>query len=97
MTTRSSSRMPLLLIFRFVAPDTLLFYICAFVDGMFKMMIFDPCFATVQDLVPIRVRSTIVAFLLFSINFLGVAPGGYVCGALCDLDRMHAKEAALAE
>lgn len=76
--------MPFLLAFRFVSPDSVLFYVCAFVGGMSAMMIFGPCFATVQDLVPIRVRSTVVACLIFSHHFIGVAPGSYTAGKLCD-------------
>jgi len=76
--------MPFLLVFRFLSPDSVMFYVCAFLGGVYAMMIFGPCFATVQDLVPIRVRSTIVACLIFSQNVLGAAPGGYMAGKLCD-------------
>ena len=41
-------------------------------------------FATVQDLVPVSVRSTMIAVLIFSVNLLGIAPGSFLAGRLCD-------------
>ncbi len=46
-------------------------------------------FATVQELVPIHIRSTMLAVLVFSLNVFGVAPGAYMAGALAD----HFKDA----
>jgi MFS family permease len=77
--------MPFLLAFRFIPSDSPMFYVCALVDGMYKMMIFGPCVATAQDLVPIRVRSTVVACIIFCQNFLGAALGAFAVGVTCDI------------
>jgi MFS family permease len=78
---------PVTLIYRFLPPHTLVFYSCAFIGGMAAMMMMGPTFASVQDLVPIRIRSTSVGMLILGHNLLGVAPGAFVAGFLCDAFR----------
>jgi MFS family permease len=41
-------------------------------------------FSTVQDLAPVKIRATAVAFLIFAQNFLGSGPGPWVTGRLVD-------------
>jgi hypothetical protein len=41
-------------------------------------------FSTIQDLAPIRIRATAVAFLIFCQSFLGSGPGPWVTGRLVD-------------
>jgi MFS family permease len=75
---------PVVLISRFIPPDTFLFYACSFLGGMSAMMMMGPIFASVQDLVPIRIRSTSVGMLILGHNLLGTAPGNFVAGFLSD-------------
>jgi MFS family permease len=78
---------PVTLTYRFLPPHTLVFYSCAFIGGMAAMMMYGPIFASVQDLVPIRIRSTSVGMLILGHNVLGAAPGPFVAGFLCDAFR----------
>ncbi len=41
-------------------------------------------FSTVQDLAPVRIRATTVAFLIFCQNLPGSGPGPWVTGRLID-------------
>jgi len=75
---------PVTLSIRFLPPDTFIFYACVFLSGMSAMMMMGPVFACVQDLVPIRIRSTSVGMLILGHNLLGTAPGNFVAGWLCD-------------
>ena len=76
---------PVTLSSRFIPPDTFIFYAFAFLGGMSAMMMMGPIFACVQDLVPIRIRSTSVGMLILGHNLLGTAPGNFVVGWLSDV------------
>ena len=78
---------PITLVFRFLPPDTVIFYACAFVALMAAMMTAGPIFASVQDLVPIRIRSTAIGMVILGHNLFGAAPGNFFAGYMCDLLR----------
>jgi len=75
---------PLIIGFRFVEPDTPLFYTMSFIACFNLTGFYGPVFSSVQDLSPLRVRSTAIAFLLFAVNFVGISSGAYGAGVLID-------------
>jgi MFS family permease len=75
---------PVSLIFRFLDPAGPAFYAFMFVGSITITFIFGPLFAAVQDLVPERIRSTTIAFLVLCLALLGTAPGNLVAGLLAD-------------
>lgn len=77
--------LPFTLSFRFLPPHEFIFYFCGFMGSVSIMVFFGPVFSSVQDLAPLKIRSTVVAFLIVCINFLGVAPGAFIAGRLSDV------------
>ena len=75
---------PFFIAFLFLPPEGFLFYFCWFVGSTSITLLFGPVFASVQDLVPARIRSTIIAFLIFCINLFGTAAGSYATGVIAD-------------
>lgn len=75
---------PLAISYRFLPKEHPLFYVTLFVGCLMLTYFYGSVFSTVQDLVPVRVRATSVAFLLFASNFIGIAGGSYLAGALSD-------------
>jgi MFS transporter, Spinster family, sphingosine-1-phosphate transporter len=72
---------PMNIAYRLVDPDSLWFWIGVFV-GYFQLGCFyGPTFSTVQELAPAKIRATVVAFLILTLNFvglgIGVTAGGY--------------------
>jgi MFS family permease len=65
-------------------PGGALFYICWFITSAGTTAWFGPLFSTFQELSPVHVRSTIVAFALLVLNLLGVGPGPLVTGIIGD-------------
>lgn len=76
---------PVSLAFRFADPDGIWFYLFMFVGSVTITLVFGPLFAAVQDLVPDRVRSTTIAFLILCLALLGTAPGNLLAGWLADV------------
>jgi len=76
--------LPFALAFRFAESGSVFFYFCGVIGAMAITMQYGPAFASVQDLVPPGVRSTIVAVLIFGHNFFGVGPGAFLTGYLAD-------------
>ena len=77
---------PINLAFRFVDPASVWFLVGIFV-GFFQLGCFyGPTFSTVQELVPPRIRGTVVAFYILTLNLvglgIGVTAGGIVIDAL---------------
>jgi MFS family permease len=64
--------------------DSIFFYIVWFVGSFAATGYFGPIFATVQDLVPARVRSTMVGVLLLVVNLLATGLAPLVAGAVGD-------------
>jgi len=67
-----------------VATPYRLFYISWFVSTLGAFTWYGPVYATVQDMVPARIRSTGVAFLLLALNLLGSGLGPFVAGVIGD-------------
>jgi MFS family permease len=67
-----------------VPADSWLFYVVWFVGGIAGTSFFGPVFATVQDLVPARLRSSVVGLLLLAMNLLGGATAPWVAGRIGD-------------
>jgi MFS family permease len=61
-----------------------LFYVCWSVSTFSSLSWYGPIFATVQDLAPVRIRATVVAFLLLIINIIGTGLGPLVAGKIGD-------------
>lgn len=76
---------PVSLVFRFLDPAGAAFYVCFFVGAITLTLVFGPLFAAVQDLVPARVRSTTIAFLILCLALLGTAPGNLLAGWMADV------------
>jgi len=75
---------PIGVAFLLVDPNTWYFYVIWFISSMSSMFAFGGVFSTVQDLAPVKIRATAVAFLIFAQNFLGSGPGPWVTGRLVD-------------
>jgi MFS family permease len=75
---------PIGVAFLLVDPNTWYFYVIWFISSMSAMFAFGGVFSTVQDLAPVKIRATAVAFLIFAQNFLGSGPGPWITGRLVD-------------
>jgi MFS family permease len=75
---------PFAITFYSIEPGTLLFYGCWFVASAATTAYFGPLFAIVQEVSPVRIRSTSVAFALLGLNLLGVGPGPWITGIIGD-------------
>ncbi|HOC43642.1 MAG TPA: MFS transporter [Thermoanaerobaculales bacterium] len=64
--------------------DSVWFYVVWFVGSFAATGYFGPIFATVQDLVPARVRSTMVGVLLLLVNLFATGLAPWVAGAIGD-------------
>jgi MFS family permease len=64
--------------------DSILFYVVWFIGSFAATGYFGPIFATVQDLVPARVRSTMVGVLLLLVNIFATGLAPWVAGAIGD-------------
>jgi MFS family permease len=75
---------PLAVAFLLVDTNAWYFYVIWFFSSMGSMFQYGAVFSTVQDLAPVKIRATAVAFLIFAQNFLGSGPGPWVTGRLVD-------------
>jgi len=77
--------MPLIVSFRFVSPDSPLFFI-GMASAMFTVSAFyGPAFSTVQDLTPVRLRGVMTGLLLVACNLLGLGLGAVITGYISDI------------
>ncbi|MBT8115983.1 MAG: MFS transporter [Arenicella sp.] len=76
---------PLLLGYRFVSPDSPVFYIAMCVGFMNFLAFYGPVFGTVQDLTPAKLRGITTAVLLLMCNLVGLGLGAVVTGILSDV------------
>lgn len=75
---------PITIAYRIVEPDSIWFWIGIFV-GFFQLGCFyGPTFSTVQELVPPRIRGTVVAFYILTLNFVGLGIGVTSGGIVID-------------
>jgi len=70
--------------FFLLPPSTSLFYVCWFFSTASTTAYFGPVFAAIQELAPVHVRSSTVAFGLLVTNLLGVGPGPWITGLIGD-------------
>ena len=61
-----------------------LFYVCWFVWSASTVAYFGPALSAVQELAPVHVRSSAVAFALLVMNLLGTGPGPWITGMIGD-------------
>lgn len=61
-----------------------LFYICWVLATFSTLSWYGPIFATVQDLAPLKIRATAVAFLMLAINIIGSGLGPLTAAAIGD-------------
>jgi MFS family permease len=73
---------PAVLAFRMLPADSAWFYVAAAANAVQVTFFYGPLFASVQELSPAGVRSTMIAVLIFGHNLLGYAPGSFVAGKL---------------
>ena len=77
--------LPIGIFYRFVEPDSVIFWI-GVVVGYFQLGCFyGPTFSTVQELVPEKIRATVVAFYILCINLIGLTVGSLGAGILIDI------------
>jgi len=68
--------------FRFLAPDSMLFPVSCLIGSIYVTMMYGPVLATVQELTPLRIRSTMIAFLIIWLNILGASLGAVIAARL---------------
>ena len=77
--------LPIGIYYRFVEPGTLIFWI-GIIIGYFQLgCFFGPTFSTVQELVPDKIRATVVAFYILTLNLIGLTIGSWGGGVCADL------------
>ena len=75
---------PIGIYYRFVEPGTFIFCV-GIVIGYFQLgCFFGPTFSTVQELVPDRIRATVVAFYILTLNLIGLTIGSWGGGVCAD-------------
>ena len=71
-------------LFYSIEPGTPVFYTCWLLTSAGTTAWFGPLFSLYQELSPVQIRSTIVAFALLVLNLLGVGPGPLITGMIGD-------------
>lgn len=71
-------------VFYTTTPGTPLFYACWLITSAGTTAWFGPLFSAYQELAPVQIRSTVVAFALLVLNLLGVGPGPLITGMIGD-------------
>ncbi len=77
--------LPFGILYRTVAPDSVFFELGIFLGFLQLGLFYGPTFSTVQELAPARIRATVVAFYLLSLNLVGLGIGITGGGILIDL------------
>jgi hypothetical protein len=67
---------------RFIEPDAIIFPLCYLIGCIYITMMYGPVYATVQELSPLRLRSTMIAFLIVWLNLLGASLGTVIAAEL---------------
>ena len=76
--------LPVNLVYRLVPSDNPVFWLCVAVAYFQLGAFYGPTFSAVQELCPPRVRSTVVAFYLMTLNVVGLGCGITGAGILAD-------------
>ena len=75
---------PLTISYRFVDPNTFIFYFTLFFISLNVTFFYGPVFGSVQALTPVKVRSTMVAIFILGVNIVGMGVGSFFTGYLID-------------
>ena len=75
---------PISISYRFVSPDGLFFYFALFCITISVSIFYGPVFAAMQALTPFKVRSTVFAVWILSVNIIGMGIGNFLTGYLAD-------------
>lgn len=77
---------PLGIVYRLAPPESIWFWLGLFSGFVQLGLLYGPTFATVQELAPVEIRATVVAFYILALNFVGlgvgITGGGYLVDAL---------------
>lgn len=76
---------PVSIAYRLVDPDSIWFWMGVFFSFFQLGCFYGPTFSTVQELVPPRIRGTVVAFYILSLNFVGLGIGVTAGGVVIDM------------
>lgn len=75
---------PILMTYRFLEPNTPLFFACMAVTFIYVSFAYGPIFASVQELSPVPYRGTLLGFYLLVSNIIGGGGGAGMVGMLSD-------------
>lgn len=75
---------PIGIAYRLVEPDSIWFWAGVFFSYFQLGCFYGPTFSTVQELVPPRIRGTVVAFYILTLNFVGLGIGVTAGGVVID-------------
>lgn len=75
---------PIAFVHRFADPTGVVFLPAMFVGSMMLTLGYGPLFASLQDLAPVRLRSTLTAAMILGMTLLGTSCGNLLVGALAD-------------
>jgi MFS family permease len=75
---------PLTISYRFISPDSYFFFFTLFFVSFNVTFFYGPVFAAVQELTPVKVRSTMVAIFILGVNIIGMGVGSFFTGYLVD-------------
>lgn len=75
---------PFVVSYRWVSPDSILFFTGMSVGLLMFVVFYGPAFSTVQDLSPPKLRGLMTAFLLLACNLLGLGLGAVLAGLISD-------------
>lgn len=67
---------------RFMNADPILFPLFYLMASIYITMMYGPVYATVQELTPLRLRATMIAFLIIWLNLLGASLGAVIAARL---------------
>src|SRR5262245_10681755 len=70
--------------FRLLPPDSWMFPVCGLTSAVLVTMIYGPIYASVQELTPLRIRSTMIAVLIVGLMLLGASLGGPLAALLAE-------------
>ncbi|MBX7223762.1 MAG: MFS transporter [Blastocatellia bacterium] len=76
---------PLGFAFFTVAPDSVFFYVAWFFTSFGGSCWYGPLYAITQDLTPVKIRSTMIAFVTLTVSCLGTGAGPWVVGMIGDV------------
>lgn len=75
---------PFIIAYRLVSPDSVFFDLGIVLAFMQLGLFYGPTFSTVQELVPPRIRATVIAFYILTLNLIGLGIGITAGGILID-------------